>query len=191
MKLFYSTNSPYARKCRVVTLEKGLADQVEFVLADPNTNPLATVPALAGENGFTLCESPVICEYLDSLAKENPLFPARGKARFESLALAALADGVMDAAVSCVLESRKPEDKRTPEWVIRKENAIRRAIADIDARVSGQKALCIGTINAAVALAYVNFRLAHLGWGGDHPDLAKWLDSFSQRSSMAATRPAA
>ncbi len=199
MKLFFSPNSPYARKCRVVTLEKGLADKVEFVRADPNTNPpeliaanpLATVPTLVVSDSLTLCESPVICEYLDSLSKENPLFPAGGAARFEVLGLAALADGIMDAAVACVLENRKPDDKRSTEWIIRKETAVRRAVADVDRLLYGHEALSIGTIATAVALAYVNFRLAHIGWRADHPELAAWLENFSQRPSMASTKPVA
>src|SRR5689334_21871621 len=108
MKLFYSINSPYARKCRVVTLEKGLANKVEFVKVDPwdnppellAVNPLGRIPALIAENGMALCESPVICEYLDTLSAKPKLIPVNVEERMQVLGLAALADGIMDDAVA-------------------------------------------------------------------------------------------
>ncbi len=198
MKLFFSVNSPYARKCRVVAMEKGLQD-VEYILVSPMenppellaVNPLATVPSLVTDDGFTLCESPVICEYLDSLSTTNSLFPQKGTERFRVLGMAALADGIMDAAVACVLEKRRPEAQRSMEWVIRKESAIRRTIAVLAGQMGTSAPLSIGTINASVALAYVNFRLSHIGWEDDHAQLAAWHKEFSKRPSMQATVPVA
>ncbi len=197
MKLFYSTNSPYARKCRVVMLEKKLENKIELINVNPlenpaellAVNPLGTVPALVTDDGLHLCESPAICEYLDSLSPENPLMPPP-EFRICVLAVTALADGIMDAAVSCVLESRRPEDKRYPLWVQRKEAAIMRAIAKC-AGISWDVKPTLGTIGLAVALAYVSFRLPHLPWRKEHPKLAEWLDAFSQRPSMAKTKPIA
>lgn len=198
MKLFFSVNSPYARKCRVVAAEKGLADKIEYIQVAPMenppellaVNPLACVPALATDDGMALCESPVICEYLDSLSPKNPLIPS-GNGRFQVLALAALADGVMDAAVACVLEGRRPEDKRSMEWVIRKETAIKRVIAVMAQELHSGLPLSMGTINTAVALSYVNFRLPGINWTGQHPELALWLEQFSSRDSMKSTKPVA
>lgn len=199
MKLFYSPNSPYARKCRVVILEKGLQDKIEMVSLLPSdnppelvaVNPLGTVPALLLDNGKALCESPVICEYLDSLSAQNPLFPSENNARFEALALAALADGIMDAAVACVMEGRRPEEKRYTAWVERKEKAIMRTIAEL-AKYNFNENLTsnIGTINSAVALAYVDFRLPQLAWRSSYPALANWLENISKKQSFLATAPA-
>lgn len=200
MKLFYSVNSPYARKCRVAVIEKGLEKHVEFVLVNPlenppqllAVNPLATVPTLVlSKDSTVLCESPVICEYIDSLSPEQPLIPADPAKRFPVLGLAALADGIMDAAVACVLEGRKPEDKRSPEWIIRKETAIKRTIAAIADLPFSKGMLDIGYINTAVALAYVHFRLPHIRWHDDHMALAVWFEDFALRSSMQATAPVA
>lgn len=197
MKLFYSTNSPYARKCRVVMYEKKLESRVELVNVNPlenpqelwAVNPLGTVPALVTDQGLHLCESPAICEYLDSLSPENPLFPAP-EYRVCVLAIAALADGIMDAAVACVMEGRRPEDKRYPAWVQRKEAAIRRAIEKC-AGINWELSPSIGTIGLAVALAYVDFRLPQLNWRAEHTKLAEWLDEFSKRPAMTVTKPAA
>src|SRR4051812_24839467 len=93
MKLFYSPNSPYARKCRVVAIEKGLADQITFVKVDPwdnspellKVNPLGRVPALMTDAGMALCESPIICEYFDSLSPKPRLFPVETVDRLQVL----------------------------------------------------------------------------------------------------------
>ena len=100
MKLFISLMSPYARKVRMVVIEKGLADQVEMVESAPYdkpeillaANPLSKVPALVRDDGPSLFDSPVICEYLDSLSAQNPLLPAAGEERWAVLRLLALAD---------------------------------------------------------------------------------------------------
>jgi glutathione S-transferase len=196
MQLFFSTNSPYARKCRIVALEKGLQNRIEFInvnpLEDPPAlravNPLGTVPALMTDDGLHLCESPVICEYLD-LLDGSPSFHPKDEARICVLAMAALADGIMDAAVSCVLENRKLQ--KSAEWIQRKEAAALRAIAKFaDASIQSAP-LSMGTINLAVALAYVSFRLPHLNWRREHPALAVWLDEMNKRPSFMATRPQA
>lgn len=198
MKLYFAPNSPYARKCRVIILEKGLQDRVEGIIVMPLENPpellaispLATVPALLTDNSKLLCESPVICEYLNSLAPEPQLFPGTGKERFDMLGLAALADGVMDAAVACVLEGRRPAEKRWDEWINRKETAIRRTIALLAHRTFEVDApLHIGIINTLVALNYVSFRLPHIDWREKNPALAAWYDKAILRPSFAATAP--
>lgn len=183
----------------MVVIEKGLEDKVEFVQVNPlenprallAVNPLGTVPALVTDTGMAICDSTVICEYLDGLSAKHPLFPTNPLPRFQALGLAALADGVMDAAVHCVIEGRKPEQQRSPEWIARKESAIKRTLALLAPHASGSEPLSIGTINLAVALAYVSFRLPHIDWRATHPQLAEWLDAFSERISMVKTKPVA
>lgn len=197
MKLFYSTNSPFARKCRVVILEKGLQDKVELIMANPSdnppelvaANPLGTVPTLLLDNGKSLCESPVICEYLDSLSPQNPLFPSDKSARFEALALAALGDGIMDASVACVMEGRRPEEKRYQYWTERKENAAKRTIAAIARLNLDKNSWNIGTINTAIALAYADLRIPHINWRDDNKELTQWFDFVNKKPSMVATAP--
>jgi len=197
MKLFYSSNSPYARKCRVVILEKKLQNMVDMVSLMPSDNPpeliaadpLGTVPTLIVENGDAFCESPVICEYLDSVAVENPLFPAENSARFSALSLAALADGIMDVAVACVMEGRRPIEKQYDVWIERKEKAVKRTIAKIAKLEIDKKSWNIGTINVAVALEYVSFRLPNLDWKNEYNELSNWLDFLSKKASMQATKP--
>ena len=74
MKLVASLTSPYARKIRVALAEKSLPFELEVDipwLADtrvPSYNPLGKVPALVADDGELWFDSPVIAEYLDTLA---------------------------------------------------------------------------------------------------------------------------
>ena len=75
MKLRYSSTSPYARKVLVCAAERGLSETIEIIATVPGNlesglraeNPLDKVPALITDDGMALYDSPVICEYLDSL----------------------------------------------------------------------------------------------------------------------------
>jgi len=196
MKLFFSPNSPYARKCRIVVIEKGLESRVEFINTDPwgeseliKVNPLGTVPALLKDDGTALCDSSVICEYLDMQSTTHSLYGKTTDKRLAALTFAALAEGVIDASVACAIENlRRPADKRWPEWTRRKEGAVIRALPLL-APYAKDTGISIGTITLAVALSYVNLRIPHLKWQKDYPALASWHEAFSQRPSMEATKP--
>ncbi len=198
MQLFYAPLSPYARKCRVIILEKGLSDKVELVEVvtadnDPRllaVNPLGTIPALATDAGLHLCESPIICEYLDSLPSSAPALIPQGDARLCALSLAALADGIADAAVHCVLDSRRPADKQFAPWVERKTGAILRALAKVDAaKLKSDVVLDIGNIALICAWDYTVFRLPQLNLREKFPELAVWINAVNARPSFMATWP--
>src|ERR1700680_4686212 len=78
MKLRHNPASPYARKVMVCAHELGLAGKIELLntaVSPVETNatlaaenPLMKIPALVTDDGQVLFDSPVICEYLDSVA---------------------------------------------------------------------------------------------------------------------------
>src|SRR5438105_2271227 len=75
-------------------------------------NPLGKIPVLQLEDSNWLYDSPVILEYLDSLAGGGRIVPKDAKARFEALRLEALADGILDASILQVYEGRyRPPEK--------------------------------------------------------------------------------
>ena len=104
MKLYITVPSPYARKCRVVAREKGLADRIEEIAVDPYanapellaSNPLVQVPTLIAEDGLPLNDSPVICEYLDALGTGPRLLPESGEERLRVRRLETLARKAQD-----------------------------------------------------------------------------------------------
>lgn len=198
MKLYGSLTSPYVRKARILIREKSLP--CEFVVADawaadspiPALNPLGKVPVLALDNGDALFDSPVIVEYLDSL-QAPALLAAAGAARWDMLRWQALADGVLDAVVTRLLESRRPEAQQSADNLRRQEEKIARSLEYIARRLGNDPWLVadrftLADLVVAVALEYTDFRYPH-DWRGRHPRLGQWLAGVSARPSFIETRP--
>ena len=197
MKLRYSQTSPYVRKVVVCAAEMGLSDRIEQVPSGSQNaaelrqdNPLGKVPALVTDAGEALYDSPVICEYLDSLHDGEKLFPATGDARWRALRLQALGDGVLDAALLVVMEGRRPESERSPDFVAAQKRKIGDALDALEADAGELGAtLDIGAITIGCALGYLDFRLGEDGWRTGRPGLAAWYEDHAKRPSMAASVP--
>jgi len=199
MKLYHSPTSPYVRKVRIVAIEKGIADRIELLTAIPwpdpaqvaAVNPLGKVPALVADDGLVLYDSPVICEYLDTLVPAAPLIPRSGNARWQVLRCQALCDGILDAAVGIVLERRRPDGERSPDAMQRATDAIRRSLAALEPEIrAGAAPFDLGQISIAVALGYLEFRLPELAGAARAGALGAWWGAVRERPSVAATRPA-
>ena len=201
MKLRFSPTSPYVRKVMVVAHEVGLADKVEKVetnVWDPNSdvasdNPLGKVPALVTDSGVVLCDSPLICEYLDSLHDGAKLIPAEGAERWRVLNLVALGNGIMDAAVARVIETRmRPENLRWNDWLMRQKGKIGRAADALEIQAAAgmlDGPVNLASIAAGCALGYLDLRFPEDGWRGGRKALETWYETFAQRPSMKATEP--
>lgn len=199
MKLIYANPSPYARKVRLTIAEKGLTG-IEEIAANPfelppalvAANPLSKVPALILDDGSALYDSPVICEYLDTLSEMPRLLPAMGTERWQVLRRQALCDGILDATfnISCEI-NRRPENERSSGWVDRWCEAIRRGLAVLDGEIDQfGEAITLAHIAAGAALSYLDLRApALIDWRAGHPRLALWHRVFEQRPSMMTTRP--
>lgn len=202
MKLYHSPTSPYARKVRMLLLETGMDADVEKQIGsgspvDPGQaplaeNPLGKVPVLTLTDGTPIYDSRVICRYLDDRAKAG-LYPAEPKL-WSVLTLEALADGILDAALLMVYETRiRPEDLRYTPWIEGQWDKIRRAADSLNADwmpvLSGP--MTMGHIATACALGYLDFRHADRNWRLGNDALAKWFASFAARSSFVATTPPA
>lgn len=192
MKLFYNAPSPYARKVLVTAHELGLVDRMTLCATDPwsdpadllAVNPVGKVPALLCDDGRLVTESTTICEELDTLSGAPRL---TGPDRRTVMARAALAEGVIDAAFTAVIEKRRPAERQWPDWIDRQHRAIDRTLSVTPAPPAGR--FDLGDIALACALAYLDFRLAATGWRDRHGGLASWLDVVAARPSMRSTRP--
>ncbi len=202
MRLFHSPTTPFGRKVMVLLMETGqLGDvgvvQVSGTPTAPGNlplahNPLGKIPALELADGQSIYDSRVICRYLDARAG-GQLYPAAPQL-WQTLTLEATADGILDAAILMVYESRiRPEDKRFDDWVEAQWAKITRALDALELgwgdHLSGP--LDMGQVALGCALSYLDFRLADRGWRTGHPTLAAWERDFATRPSMLATVPKA
>jgi len=211
MRLLSSPTSPYARKVRMIVIEKGLASRValepgvpmgtaEETAAVRQVNPLGKIPALVLETGEALYDSPVICEYLDTVGTGPRLLPADGPGRWTALRRQALGDGVADAAFSLVMEHRRPESQRSTEWLGRWTQAIHGAAEALEQELAaappstepvaaGTGTIDLGAIAISAALGYLDFRLPQIDWRRGRPRLAAAFTDLAARPSFIATAP--
>ena len=88
--LYHLWLSPFCRKVRIVLREKGLDFdmKVEKVWERRGDflvlNPAGEVPVMIEPDGRVLCESGVICEYLDEVYRDRPMIGLDAAARAET-----------------------------------------------------------------------------------------------------------
>jgi glutathione S-transferase len=158
LKLYGTPISPFTRKAMVVARE---LDVKLEILARP-----ADVEEFRRINPM-------------SIWRENT-------GRWKALVLQALGDGISDAAVARMIESRQPSPNETQI-----AHHMRAVEAGLDAleRSKFSEVPTIGEISVACALGYINFRLPDLDWRTSRPKLAAWFEKFSNYPSMQATQP--
>ena len=196
MKLAFSPASPYVRKAMACAIARGIEGQVEkwiIKTSDPvlaQSNPLGKVPTLVTDDGIGLYDSPVICEYLDSIGTAAPLFPPAGPARWNALRQQALADGIMDARQPRRRELALPQDEGRVEWIAGQRAKVDRAVAELEKEAASLGTLTtIGEITIACALGYLDFRFAHEPWRHAAPKLAAWYESVLTLPPIERTMP--
>ncbi len=194
MKLLYTKRSPYARKVRVIALEKNIPlDLLDEDLQKKSqrlldANPLGKVPTLVLDNGATIFDSPVICQYLDSLSDKVVMVPREAVQRIEVLKWEAFADDLMTAAINLYMEKvRHPQDFHKDFCAAQEKNVLS-AYGYIEKNLPKLKSFNLAPIAVASAIGYVHFRLPHLKVQGS---LSQWFEEISKRPSMAQTIPVA
>ncbi len=199
MKLWHSPASPFVRKVMVTAHETGLIDHFELLDAKASPidrdkrieNPLGKIPCLVLEDGHTLMDSRVICEYLDNLHDGERLIPQGGQERYNVLTTVAIADGILDAAVSMVYEVRwRPEEKQWSGWLDGQREKIISALDTLETWLPAKiDRIHMGTIGIGCALGYLDFRHPNLDWRSGRPVLTQVEATLSKRDSFAQTRP--
>ena len=200
MILRSSPASPFGRKVRIAADLLGLAGKIEVRetdLNDPNDsirvqNPIGKIPALAAEDGEIYYDSPVILEYLDHVAGGGRIIPVEPKARFAALRLQALCDGILDAGILLVYESRyRPAEMRVQVWLDRQADKVTRALDALEAAppaLAAGRLPDVGQITLACALGYGDLRFGG-AWRKDRPKLVAWHDQFAaQVPAFEATK---
>ncbi|MCB5190325.1 glutathione S-transferase N-terminal domain-containing protein [Methylobacillus arboreus] len=200
MKLLYSNTSPYARKVRVVAVEKRIdVTMVPVVLADPDCpvkdhNPLGKIPVLILADGDSLYDSRVIVEYLDNRTPLAHLIPQDHSAKIWVRRWEALADGVCDAAIAAVLEGRRPEDAQDTAAIAKQLGKVERGLKALNDDLGNNKwcvndTFSLADIALGCVLGYLDLRYQHLDWKQQYPNLARHYVAMLKRPSFKDTAP--
>jgi len=201
VKLHWSPRSPFVRKVMIVLHETGQADTVSLIrsvvaMHAPNRalmhdNPLSKLPTLVLDDGTALFDSPVICEYLDTLQDGEKLFPRDAGRRFEALRWQAFGDGVLDLLVLWRNELNRLSEARSAPHLAAFEEKAEASFDRLDREAARLRSapFCIGHVAVGCALSYADFRFPERPWRGARPALAAWHGEFAARPSVRATEP--
>ena len=199
MKLHWSPRSPFVRKVMIVAHELGLTERIDCVRTVVATtrphaplmeeNPLSKIPTLVLDDGTVLYDSPVICEYLDSLHAGRKLVPADRSERMTALRRQALGDGFLDFLLLLRNERERahPSAVHVATFGTKKQAALK--ALDKESGDLSASPFSVGHVAIGCALSYLDFRFADEDWRADHPGIARWHRDFSQRPSVRATEP--
>lgn len=202
MKLYAAPASSYARKIRVMLIEKNVSHDVEMVnLWEPNElqkiNPLGKVPALKLDDGRVLIGSALIADYVDSKYPDPRFIPVEIDSRTEVRCWEALADGTLDAVAAILYEMRfHDEAKRSQAWMDRQAGKIGAGLAALEGML-GDRAWCVGNVmslaDVAIAchLGFIVLRAPHYFPQDKYPNLARLWTTMEMRESMRKTAPPA
>jgi glutathione S-transferase len=198
MKLHWSPKSPYVRKVMICAEELSLTDRMTLIrsvaaMRKPNErlmqdNPLSKIPTLVLDDGFTLFDSAVICEYLNDLGGGS-LFPRQGADKWQALRWHALGDGLLDALILWRNERERatPLDALIAAFELKTLATLRQL--DDEAQALDETTFSIGHVTIGCALGYIDYRFDALGWRAIAPRLAAWYAETRTRPSFQNTEP--
>lgn len=202
MKLIASLSSPYVRKIRILLQEKQLP--FEFVNDPPweasthvsDFNPLGKVPALVSDKGEVFFDSPVIADYLETLGNCAPQLPGNTLEAVRVHQFEALADGIVDAGVIWLMETRRAAEKQDPASIERQRGKVERGLAMLEQKLAKTEwlygnAFSRADIAAGCCLFWLDFRLPQYDWRSSHPALVAYSKRLGQRPSFSQTTPVA
>ncbi|MBM3356720.1 MAG: glutathione S-transferase [Betaproteobacteria bacterium] len=200
MKLYASLASSFARKIRVMLLEKSVAHEVQMVnLWEPNdyktTNPVGKVPALKLDDGRVLVSSSLIADYVDARYPDPRLIPADFEMRLEVRRWEALADGTMEAVSASLYEMRfHDEQKRSQAWLDRQRGKVDAGFAALEPML-GRNEWCVGgamslaDITVACHIGFIALRAPQFFPQEMYPALTQLWKKMEERGSMKRTAP--
>ena len=199
MKLVYSPPSPFVRKVITLIYHANLNDRIELINVKTTAlsvaeearaaNPLGKIPVMILEDGKAIFDSRVITRYLDNFAGSN-LYPQ--DKIYDILTLEALADGIMESAVSITYESKlRPQNEQSPSWMEAQWSKVLHAVKALDDEQfkAMDSDMNMGQIAVACALGYLDFRHEARKWRSGHPNLASWNDKMMKLPALIKTIP--
>jgi glutathione S-transferase len=196
MKLFYTGNSPYARRARMAARLSGL--EVEEVDVAPlavenhvlmQKGPGGKVPGLETDDGTYLCETLVITGYLNGLCGGR-MMPDDPQAATAALALEGVGSLLLESLFLRSAENRRDASEQSPGVLAKEALRTGRCYDELEKLLGNQPAdLNLGTIAAITALGYADWRQPGDDWRQGRGGLAAWFDAMMKHEMVADTHP--
>lgn len=195
MKLFYTKRSPYARKVRIIALEKKIAmDLIEEDLTQKTDNlvldnPIGRIPTLELDDGRVLCDSTLIGEFLDSINDGLKLLPQDSTEQLKVKNIDFVAKGLIDVTVGLFYEKFKHPQNFHQGYVKNQEETIKRTLKYFNDNIVMLKEFNMAAVNVICAVGYIIFRAPHLWVDSEYGNLKQWYDKHQARASVKDTIP--
>jgi glutathione S-transferase len=194
VELYDHPFSPYACKVRAVLYEKDIAHEKCEIRTHADrevllrVNPRGEVPALV-DDGAVICDSKVICAYLEERHPEPALYPRDLALRARCRYLELLSDTDVDACVFGlgIIKLTRPElAAQVPDALARSEEALERLYARLERELAGREWFLGEFSLVDVALTPHLRSAAFMGYppGEKHPGLTAWLARGASRPSL-------
>lgn len=200
-KVFGINASPYVRKVRAALAEKKIAYDLDPVIpvnvSDDyrKMSPLGKIPAFQ-DGDHTLCDSSIICAYLERKHPQPALYPGDAYEYARALWFEEYADTALAGVIGPKIFFQKVVgpaffNQPTDEAVVNKAlNEELPPLFDyLESQLTGDffvgSAFSIADISVAAQLV----NLGHAGYSidaGKWPKLAKWYDKLRSRPSLKA-----
>jgi glutathione S-transferase len=189
IKLFTFATSPYARKVRMAMDYKNVPyEAIERCYSLDRKPDLksaherAEVPVVVLDDGSTIADSTVICEYLEDTYPSPPLLPRDGKLRAQARTLEDLCDRAFDAVTFgywlAVVRSERPEAGKMQKSA---QTEMTQLLARLEHALEGRDFLCgelsIADLAAVPHVAGVRAMQIKLA---DFPRLERWMETMRE-----------
>jgi len=196
LKLFTFATSPYARKVRMALELKGIAcEMVERCYSldrKPDLREVserAEVPVLVLDDGRTIADSTVICEYLEDAYPRPPLFPADAFERARMRTIDELCDRAFDAtAFGYLLGKVRPAAPEAKAMQDAGRAEFGTLLERLERELDEREFLCGDALSIADLGAICHVPMAHLMRlrMSEYPRLAKWEKRMLAIPAVAA-----
>ena len=190
--LYNGPSSPFGRKTKVtsliqeIKLDEKIINVYEADFLDKH-NPIRKIPTLV-VNGLCIIDSDNICLFLDSISKNNTLFPKENY--WEIMSKTSIANGLMEAVLEMRMETIRPDNEKSVNFIKKQEIRIVRTIEWLENNWKNYNSnyLTMDQVAIACALDYTIFRFNN-NWKKDCPKLTKWFEDFTKNEFMKSTSP--
>jgi glutathione S-transferase len=197
MKIFYTVTSPIARKCRIISRELGLMDQMEEVITTTRSedalimdhNPNGMVPTLETNEGFKIVESMAICNYLEKQSTSKEFIPQDEKSYWQIYALDTIASQTLESIVSRAREKLyKPAEFHFPAGIKHEQRRSTRTF-DLLEKQSNAFSNTFNKLHVTIGLAclVLDNVFPDEKWKENRKNLVEIYENFKKRESFLDT----